>query len=83
MKTILTRLFLLAITAACNNRNDSENPSAQDTIDFVPGFGGGHEPGKGVESSPSYPRKTYQNEPTVDTTRGIHGVNVDTTGGAR
>jgi hypothetical protein len=80
MKTIITFLFLLVITAACNNRNEAENSTAQDTMDFVPGYGGGHEPGKGEVSSPSFPRETYQNETEVDTARGIHGVNVDTTG---
>lgn len=71
--------FLVLITIACNNRGDVDETQKNDTMEFVPGYGGGHEPGKGEENSPSYPRKTYQNESTTDTTRGIHGVNVDTT----
>ncbi len=80
MKSTLVIFFLVSITIACNNREGADETQKNDTMEFVPGFGGGHESGKGEVNSPSYPRETYQNESTTDTTRGIHGVNVDTTG---
>jgi hypothetical protein len=78
MKTILAILSLFLITAACNSRETKEAKTEKDTIDFIPGFGGGHEPGKGEENGPSYPIETYQNEEEQDTSRGAHGVNVET-----
>jgi hypothetical protein len=77
MKTILAILSLFLITAACNSRETKEAKTEKDTMDFIPGYGGGHEPGKGEDSGPSFPKETYQNAEERDTSRGTHGVNVE------
>lgn len=83
MKILVTLIFSFSITVACNNKPADEKGLNKDTMEAVPGYGAGQESGTGSTHSPSYPKPAIV-EDEKDTSRGIHGVNIDTTGtGAR
>jgi len=78
MRILPAVLISAFVVVACNNNPADEKGLDKDTMEAITGYGAGHEPGDEGLKSPSYPKPAVTNE-EQDTSRGIHGVNIDTT----
>lgn len=78
MRILPAILISFLVIVACTNKPGDEKGMDKDTMEAIPGYGAGHDPGNEGSKSPSYPIPAITNE-NQDTSRGTHGVNIDTT----